>query len=53
MRTALGPRRYYRTKVQQQFPKGRVCAEDNCSTVLSIYNSDDWCSSCDDALVLA
>ena len=52
MRTALPPRRYYGTKVQQQFPKGRVCAGDNCNTVLSIYNSDHLCSRCDDSLVL-
>ena len=26
------------------FPAGRVCAEDDCTTRLSIYNESDYCS---------
>ena len=53
MRTALPPRRYYGTKVQKVYPKGRICDGDKCTAVLSIYNGDHLCSSCDDSLVLA
>lgn len=27
-------------------PKGRICAAEDCTTRLSIYNEDDVCSSC-------
>lgn len=26
------------------YPSGRVCGHDGCRVVLSIYNSDDFCS---------
>lgn len=30
-------------KPQQQYGQGRKCAEPGCSTVLSVYNSNDKC----------
>lgn len=26
------------------FPRGRICAEDDCTTRLSIYNEGEYCS---------
>lgn len=28
----------------KQFPGGRVCANESCATVLSIYNDGDFCA---------
>lgn len=28
----------------RQFPRGRICAEDDCTTRLSIYNESEYCS---------
>jgi len=49
----MRPRRYYGVTLQKQYEKGRVCAGDNCTARLSIYNGDHLCASCDDALVPA
>ena len=45
--------RYFRTKVQKRYPQGRICGGEDCSTVLSVYNSDHVCARCDEALVPA
>lgn len=34
------------------YPKGRVCATKGCRVVLSIYNDDEICAQCEDAVPL-
>jgi len=31
---------------QKQYPAGRVCESDDCTTVLSVYNDDTICACC-------
>ena len=30
--------------IVETFPRGRVCSDERCDTMLSIYNSTDFCS---------
>jgi hypothetical protein len=30
--------------IAETFPRGRVCSYERCETLLSIYNSTDFCS---------
>ena len=39
-------------KTQTQYPAGRICETDGCTTVLSVYNCDDICALCDEAIPL-
>ena len=31
-------------KASHSFRAGRVCKDEECETILSIYNSEDWCA---------
>lgn len=37
-------------KPSATYPKGRICATEECSTRLSVYNEDGVCSSCQQKL---
>jgi len=37
---------FFRTTLPKRHPAGRVCETENCTTVLSVYNSDDVCHAC-------
>lgn len=39
-------------KTQTQYPAGRICETGGCTTVLSVYNDDDICSHCFEAIPL-
>ena len=32
------------------YPKGRVCEGEDCSVILSIYNDDEICATCHEAI---
>ena len=42
-----------RIKPNQSYPKGRVCEGPGCSTLLSKYNDDPICATCEKRLTLA
>lgn len=29
---------------QKTYPSGRVCSEEGCNTILSVYNPEEFCS---------
>lgn len=31
-------------RLRQTQPAGRVCEEDGCATILSVYNDSYWCA---------
>ena len=51
--TRLTRRRHPPGKLQKSYPKGRICESPGCTTRLSIYNDDEICAPCDEALTLA
>ncbi len=48
MKTIVRDNRGRRYKGPQ--PKGRICESAGCATILSIYNDEDTCASCYEAI---
>jgi len=44
-----GPKARLAARLRGELPK-RVCKTKTCSTILSVYNDDDICSRCFDAI---
>ena len=43
---------FFKTTLPKRYPAGRICETDGCSTRLSIYNDDEICSHCFEAIPL-
>ena len=41
---------FFRTKMPDRLPAGRVCESAACTTILSVYNSDTICHRCYEAI---